>query len=60
MNLTFVPNALEKISPTWVMSDITYLDGIITRTEDDYLRRIGSTFKGISILSCLYPLYTDA
>ena len=28
MNLTFVPNALEKISPTWVMSDITYPDGI--------------------------------
>ena len=25
MNLTFVPNALEKISPTWVMSDIKNL-----------------------------------
>ena len=55
MNLTFVPNALEKISPTWVMSDITYPDGIITRTEDDYLRRIGSTFKGISFLGPGYP-----
>ena len=59
MNLTFVPNALEKISPTWVMSDITYLDGIITRTEDDYLRRIGSTFKGISFLSPGYPAWFE-
>ena len=59
MNLTFVPNALEKISPTWVMSDITYLDGIITRTEDDYLRRIGSTFKGISFLGPGYPAWFE-
>lgn len=57
MNLTFVPNALEKISPTWVMSDITYPDGIITRTEDDYLRRIGQHLQGYFFpwprLSCL-------
>lgn len=59
MNLTFVPNALEKISPTWVMSDITYPDGIITRTEDDYLRRIGSTFKGISFLGPGYPAWFE-
>lgn len=59
MNLTFVPNALEKISPTWVMSDITYSDGIITRTEDDYLRRIGSTFKGISFLGPGYPAWFE-
>lgn len=59
MNLTFVPNALEKISPTWIMSDITYLDGIITRTEDDYLRRIGSTFKGISFLGPGYPAWFE-
>lgn len=59
MSLTFVPNALEKISPTWVMSDITYLDGIITRTEDDYLRRIGSTFKGISFLGPGYPAWFE-
>jgi hypothetical protein len=59
MNLTFVPNALEKISPTWVISDITYLDGIITRTEDDYLRRIGSTFKGISFLGPGYPAWFE-
>ena len=59
MNLTFVPNALEKISPTWVMSDITYHDGIITRTEDDYLRRIGSTFKGISFLGPGYPAWFE-
>ena len=55
MNLTFVPNALEKISPTWVMSDITYLDGTTTRTEGDYLRRIGSTFKVLSFLGPGYP-----
>lgn len=59
MNLTFVPNALEKISPTWVMSGITYPDGIITRTEDDYLRRIGSTFKGISFLGPGYPAWFE-
>ncbi len=59
MNLTFVPNALEKISLTWVMSDITYPDGIITRTEDDYLRRIGSTFKGISFLGPGYPAWFE-
>ena len=59
MNLTFVPNALEKISPTWVMSDITHPDGIITRTEDDYLRRIGSTFKGISFLGPGYPAWFE-
>lgn len=59
MNLTFVPNALEKISPTWVMSDITYPDGIITRTEDDYLRRIGSTFKSISFLGPGYPAWFE-
>jgi hypothetical protein len=59
MNLTFVSNALEKISPTWVISDITYLDGIITRTEDDYLRRIGSTFKGISFLGPGYPAWFE-
>lgn len=59
MNLTFVPNALEKISPTWVMSDITNPDGIITRTEDDYLRRIGSTFKGISFLGPGYPAWFE-
>ena len=59
MNLTFVPNAIEKISPTWVMSDITYPDGIITRTEDDYLRRIGSTFKGISFLGPGYPAWFE-
>lgn len=59
MNLTFVPNALEKISPTWVMSDITYLDGTTTRTEDDYLRRIGSTFKGISFLGPGYPAWFE-
>lgn len=59
MNLTFVPNALEKISPTWAMSDITYPDGIITRTEDDYLRRIGSTFKGISFLGPGYPAWFE-
>ena len=59
MNLTFVPNALEKISPTWVMPDITYPDGIITRTEDDYLRRIGSTFKGISFLGPGYPAWFE-
>lgn len=59
MNLTFVPNALEKISPIWVMSDITYPDGIITRTEDDYLRRIGSTFKGISFLGPGYPAWFE-
>ena len=59
MNLTFVPNALEKISATWVMSDITYPDGIITRTEDDYLRRIGSTFKGISFLGPGYPAWFE-
>lgn len=59
MNLTFVPNALEKIFPTWVMSDITYPDGIITRTEDDYLRRIGSTFKGISFLGPGYPAWFE-
>lgn len=59
MNLPFVPNALEKISPTWVMSDITYPDGIITRTEDDYLRRIGSTFKGISFLGPGYPAWFE-
>lgn len=59
MNLTFVPNALEKISPTWVISDITYSDGIITRTEDDYLRRIGSTFKGISFLGPGYPAWFE-
>lgn len=59
MNLTFVPNALKKISPTWVMSDITYPDGIITRTEDDYLRRIGSTFKGISFLGPGYPAWFE-
>lgn len=59
MNLTFVPNALEKISPTWFMSDITYPDGIITRTEDDYLRRIGSTFKGISFLGPGYPAWFE-
>ena len=55
MNLTFVPNALEKISPTWVMSGITYLDGTTTRTEGDYLRRIGSTFKVLSFLGPGYP-----
>lgn len=59
MNLTFVPSALEKISPTWVMSDITYPDGIVTRTEDDYLRRIGSTFKGISFLGRGYPAWFE-
>lgn len=59
MNLTFVPNVLEKISPTWVISDITYSDGIITRTEDDYLRRIGSTFKGISFLGPGYPAWFE-
>ena len=59
MNLTFVPNAIEKISTTWVMSDITYPDGIITRTEDDYLRRIGSTFKGISFLGPGYPAWFE-
>ena len=59
MNLTFVPNALEKISPTWVISDIIYPDGIITRTEDDYLRRIGSTFKGISFLGPGYPAWFE-
>ena len=59
MNLTFVPNAIEKISHTWVMSDITYPDGIITRTEDDYLRRIGSTFKGISFLGPGYPAWFE-
>lgn len=59
MNLTFVPNALEKISPTWVMLDITYPDGIITRTEDDYLRRIGSTFKSISFLGPGYPAWFE-
>lgn len=59
MNLTFIPNALEKISPIWVMSDITYPDGIITRTEDDYLRRIGSTFKGISFLGPGYPAWFE-
>ena len=59
MNLTFVPNALEEISPTWVMSDITYPDGIITRTEDDYLCRIGSTFKGISFLGPGYPAWFE-
>ena len=59
MSLTFVPNALEKIPPTWVMSDITYPDGIITRTEDDYLRRIGSTFKGISFLGPGYPAWFE-
>lgn len=59
MNLTFVPSALEKISPTWVMSDITYLDGITTRLEDDYLRRIGSTFKGISFLGPGYPAWFE-
>lgn len=59
MNLTFVPNALEKISPTWVMSDITYPDGVVTRTEDDYLRRIGSTFKSISFLGPGYPAWFE-
>ena len=59
MNLTFVPSALEKVSPTWVMSDITYPDGIVTRTEDDYLRRIGSTFKGISFLGPGYPAWFE-
>lgn len=59
MNLTFVPSALEKISPTWVMSDITYPDGIVTRTEDDYLRRIGSTFKSISFLGRGYPAWFE-
>lgn len=59
MNLTFVPSALEKISPTWVMSDITCLDGITTRLEDDYLRRIGSTFKGISFLGRGYPAWFE-
>lgn len=59
MNLTFVPNALEKIAPTWVMSDITYLDGTTTRTESDYLRRIGSTFKGISFLGPGYPAWFE-
>ena len=41
------------------MSDITYPDGIVTRTEDDYLRRIGSTFKGISFLSPGYPAWFE-
>lgn len=41
------------------MSDITYPDGIITRTEDDYLRRIGSTFKGISFLGPGYPAWFE-
>lgn len=59
MNLTFVPSALEKISPTWVMSDITYPDGIVTRTEDDYLRRIGSTFKSISFLGPGCPTWFE-
>lgn len=59
MNLTFVPSALEKISPTWVMSDITYPDGVVTRTEDDYLRRIGSTFKSISFLGPGYPAWFE-
>lgn len=59
MNLTFTPSALEKISPTWIMSDITYPDGIVTRTEDDYLRRIGSTFKSISFLSRGYPAWFE-
>lgn len=59
MNLTFVPSALEKISPTWVMSDITYPDGVTTRTEDDYLRRIGSTFKGISFIGPGYPAWFE-
>lgn len=59
MNLTFVPNAIEKISTTWVMSDITYPDGIITRTEDDYLCRIGSSFKGISFLGPGYPAWFE-
>ena len=59
MNLTFIPSAIEKISPTWVMSDITYPDGIVTRTEDDYLRRIGSTFKGISFLGPGYPAWFE-
>lgn len=57
MNPYSVSEALEKISPTWVMSDITYPDGIVTRTEDDYLRRIGSTFKNISFLGPGYPAW---
>lgn len=59
MNPYSVSEALEKISPTWVMSDITYPDGIVTRTEDDYLRRIGSTFKGISFLGPGYPAWFE-
>ena len=59
MNLTFVPSALEKISLTWVMSDITYPDGVVTRTEDDYLRRIGCTFKGIYFLGPGYPAWFE-
>lgn len=59
MNLTFVPSALEKISPTWIMSDITYPDGVVTHTEDDYLRRIGSTFKSISFLGPGYPAWFE-
>lgn len=59
MNPYSVSEALEKISPTWVMSDITYPDGITTRLEDDYLRRIGSTFKGISFLGPGCPAWFE-
>lgn len=59
MNLTFIPSSLETISPTWIMSDITYPDGVTTRTDDDYPYRIGCTFKGISFLGRGYPAWFE-
>ena len=57
MNLTFVPNALEKISPTWVMSDITYPDGIINphrgRLPSPHRQHLQGYFFPWPRLSCL-------
>ena len=49
---------LKKSLPPGLCQTL-HTDGIITRTEDDYLRRIGSTFKGISFLGPGYPAWFE-
>ena len=50
---------MKKSPPPGLCQTLHTPDGIITRTEDDYLRRIGSTFKGISFLGPGYPAWFE-
>lgn len=58
MNLTFVPNALEKISPTWVMSDIVKEFELIM--DEGYAKLAIKTEHSIFFLESAEPVQDTA